>query len=101
MAARCKTHGISQSFVSIVLQIHKLSNDVVSKLNLDIANICKSNSFNSTDKNNISMNFLYKDGLHLLHSGKELTSKVLSGKKLTSKVHFFSITYFYKITHTI
>ena len=46
-------------------------------------------SFTSIDNNNILMNFLDKDGLHLLHSGKELNSKVLSGKELTSKVHFF------------
>ena len=47
-----------------MLCIHgKVLSDMVVKLNLAIANICKSNSFLFIDNNNISMKFLYKDGL--------------------------------------
>ena len=47
-----------------MLCIHgKVLSDMVVKLNLAIANICKSNNFLFIDNNNISMKFLYKDGL--------------------------------------
>ena len=73
--ATCKTHGISKIFVSSVLHTHEVSSIILAKLNLDIANICKSNSFHFIDKNNVSMNLLYNHGLNLLHSGKEILAK--------------------------
>ena len=68
-------HGINKIFASSVLNTHKVSNELIAKLNLDISNICKSSKFHYIDNNNISMNFLYKDGLHWLYSGKELLAK--------------------------
>ena len=50
---------------------------MVAKLNLDIANICKSNSFHFINNNNISINFLYKDGLHLLYLVKNTSKELL------------------------
>ena len=75
VAARCKMHGINKIFLSSVLNLFKISGDSIKKLNLDISNISKSNRFHFIDNSNISMNFLYKDGLHLLYSGKELLAK--------------------------
>ena len=75
IAARCKMHGIKKIFVSCVLNTHKVPSDIIAKLNLDISNTCRSNRFHFIDNSNISMNFLYKDGLHLLYSGKELLAK--------------------------
>ena len=49
---------------------HKVSSDLIAKLNLDISNICKSNRFHFIDNSSISMNFL-----HLSYSGKELLAK--------------------------
>ena len=72
IAARCKMHGMNKIFV---LNTGKVSSYLVTKLNLDIVNICKSNSFHFIVNNNISINFLYKDVLHLLYSGKELLAK--------------------------
>ena len=68
-------HGINKKFLSSVLNLFKISGDSIKKLNLDISNISKSNRFHFIDNSNISMNFLYKDGLHLLYSGKELLAK--------------------------
>ena len=68
-------HGISKIFLSSVLNSLKISGDSITKLNLDISNISKSNRFHFIDNSNISMNFLYKDGIHLLYSGKELLAK--------------------------
>ena len=68
-------HGINKIFLSSVLNLFKISGDSIKKLNLDISNISKSNRFHFIDNSNISMNFLYKDGLHLLYSGKELLAK--------------------------
>ena len=68
-------HGINKIFLSSVLYLFKISGDSIKKLNLDISNISKSNRFHFIDNSNISMNFLYKDGLHLLYSGKELLAK--------------------------
>ena len=61
---------------------------MVAKLNLDIANICKSNSFHFIDNNNTSINFLYKDGLYLFYSGTELQAKT-----------FYCNTMFYENTY--
>ena len=69
-------HGINKIFVSSVLNTHKVSSDLIAQLNLDISNICKRNRFHFIENSNISMNFLYKDGLHLLYSGKELLAKI-------------------------
>ena len=68
-------HGMSKIFVSSDLNTREVSSNMVVKLNLDIENMCKNNSFHFIDNNNIPMNFLYKDGLHLLYSGKELLAK--------------------------
>ena len=68
-------HGINKIFLSSVLNSLKISGDSITKLNLEISNISKSNRFHFIDNSNISMNFLYKDGLHLLYSGKELLAK--------------------------
>ena len=68
-------HGINKIFLSSVLSSLKISGDSITKLNLDISNISKSNRFHFIDNSNISMNFLYKDGIHLLYSGKELLAK--------------------------
>ena len=68
-------HGINKIFLSSVLNSLKISGDSITKLNLDISNISKSNRFHFIDNSNISMNFLYKDGIHLLYSGKELLAK--------------------------
>ena len=75
IAARCKMHGIKKIFVSCVLNTHKVPSDIIAKLNLDISNTCRGNRFHFIDNSNISMNFLYTDGLHLLYSGKELLAK--------------------------
>ena len=72
MEARCKTYGINKVFVSKILHTLNASSDIFSKLNLDIENVYKSNSFHFIGNNNISMIFLLRDCLHLLHSGKEL-----------------------------
>ena len=72
--ARCKMHGINKIFVSSVVNTHKVSSDLIAQLNLDISNFCKRNRFHFIENSNISMNFLYKDGLHL-YSGKELLAK--------------------------
>ena len=74
--ARCKMHGINKIFVSSVVNTHKVSSDLIAQLNLDISNFCKRNRFHFIENSNISMNFLYKDGLHLLYSGKELLAKI-------------------------
>ena len=68
-------HGINKIFLSSVLNSLKISGDSITKLNLEISNISKSNRFHFIDNSNISMNFLYKDGIHLLYSGKELLAK--------------------------
>ena len=68
-------HGINKIFLSSVVNSHKVSSDLIARLNLDISDIRKSNRFHFIDNSNISMNFLYKDGLHLLYSGKELLAK--------------------------
>ena len=68
-------HGINKIFLSSVLNSLKISGDSITKLNFDISNISKSNRFHFIDNSNISMNLLYKDGLHLLYSGKELLAK--------------------------
>ena len=58
IAARCKTHIICKIFVSSVLHTGKVSSDMVAKLNLDIDNIVKSNSFHFVDNNNVSINYI-------------------------------------------
>ena len=45
IAARCKMYCINKIFVSSVLNTHKVSSDLIAKLNLDISSICKSNRF--------------------------------------------------------
>ena len=56
-------HGINKIFLSSVVNSHKVSSDLIAKLNLEISDIRKSNRFHFIDNSNISMNFLYKDGL--------------------------------------
>ena len=58
-----------------VVNTHKVPSDLIAKLNLDISNICKCNRFHFIDNSKMSLNFLYKDGSHLLYSGKELLAK--------------------------
>ena len=69
-------HGIRKILVSGVLNTYKVSSNIVAMLNLDIANIYKSNSFYSIDINNMLMTFLYRDSLHLSHTGTELPERI-------------------------
>ena len=49
IAARCKMHVINKIFVSSVLNAHKVSSDLIAKLNLHISSICNINGFSFID----------------------------------------------------
>ena len=83
-AARCKTHIICKIFVSSVLHTGKVSSDMVAKLNLDIDNIVKSNSFHFVDNNNVSINYILVQKYTKIYIPSRHTSK-LTGSSLNKE----------------
>ena len=67
ITARCIAHGITKVFFSsVLLCTRKVSNNVVAKLNLDIANICKDNIFHFSNNNN--MPFFWMKMVYIYHT---------------------------------
>ena len=71
MAILCRDDGVNDVFVSaMICRTNTFLNGTVKRLNFSLKQICEENWYFFIDNSNIEIRDLYKDGIHLLESGK-------------------------------
>ena len=71
----CEDSGISRILISGLVQSSKVSPDVIDQVNKSLKEICLTNDLVFIDNSNIFSTNLYKDGIHLLESGKVVLAR--------------------------
>ena len=71
MAILCCDYVVNDVFISVVIcRRGKFLNGKVKRVNLLLKQICEENGYFFIDNSNIEIRDLWKDGIHLLESGK-------------------------------
>ena len=82
---KCKRVGVRNTFVSSLMYTTRVSLPLLDRVYSLISNYCRENACFYNDNRNISGFCLYKDGLHLLESGK----KILANNFIVNLNKFF------------
>ena len=72
MVKKCRNYGIKHIFVSGLVVTRRLSVEFLEDLQQKLVSVCNDIQVHFIDNRNISGCYLFKDGLHLLDSGKGL-----------------------------
>ena len=71
MAILCRDYGVNDVFISaMICRRGKSLNRKVKRVNFFLKQICGKNGYFFIDNSNIEIRDLWKDGIHLLESGK-------------------------------
>ena len=71
MAILCRDYGVNDVFISaMICRRGKFLNGKVKRVNFLLKQICEENGYFFIDNSNIEFRDLWKDGIHLLESGK-------------------------------
>ena len=71
MAILCRDYGVNDIFISaMICRRGKFLNGKVKRVNFLLKHICEENGYFFIDNSNIEIRDLWKDGIHLLESGK-------------------------------
>ena len=70
IANHCKNFDVKQIIISGVTLTVWLSASFIYQLNNSMRVLCQTHGYSFTDKNNVSSEILWQDGLHLNNSGK-------------------------------
>ena len=71
MAILCRDYGVNDVFISaMICRRSKFLNGKVKPVNFLLKQICEENGYFFIDNSNIEIRDLWKDGIHLLESGK-------------------------------
>ena len=71
MAILCRDYGVNDVFISVMIcRRGKFLNGKVERVNFLLKQICEENGYFFIDNSNIEIRDLWKDGIHLLESGK-------------------------------
>ena len=82
---KCKRVGVRNIFVSGLVYTTRVSLPILERVHSLISNYCRENACFYIDNRNIRGFCLYKDGLHLLESGK----KILANNFIVNLNKFF------------
>ena len=86
MAILCRDYGVSYVFISVMICIRgKFLNGKVKRVNFLLKQIREENGYFFIDNSNIEIRDLWKDGIHLLESGKT--------KLAENFIYFFNNSY--------
>ena len=69
---KCKSAGITRILISGIVVNKKLTSAYISSVNQRISNVCRDISFVFIDNNNSPTSSFFRDGLHLLETGKRV-----------------------------
>ena len=72
IAWKCKKYGIEKVLISGLLTTIRLAQDVTEKVNKLVKNMCNIEGYCYVNNDNITRANLFKDGLHLLDTGKQI-----------------------------
>ena len=71
LAIICCDYGVNDVFISVIIcRRDKFLNGKVKRVNFLLKQICEENGYFFIDNSNIEIRDLWKDGIHLLESGK-------------------------------
>ena len=71
MAILCRNNGVNDIFISaMICRSGKFLNEKLKRINFLLKLICEENEYFFIDNSNIEIRYLWKDGIHLLESGK-------------------------------
>ena len=77
IALRCRSHNIATIFISSIVYSTKVSHTIIQKLNELLLNECTKYDFHLVDNRAVSSENLWKDGVHLVESGKVIIANNL------------------------
>ena len=77
IALRCRSHNIATIFISSIVYSTKVSHTIIQKLNELLLNECTKYDFHLVDNGAFSKENLWKDGFHLVESGKVIIANNL------------------------
>ena len=72
IAQKCKRYGIQKVLISGLLTTNRLAQDCIEEVNKLIKNMCNIEGYCYGNIDNITRANLFKDGLHLLDTGKQI-----------------------------
>ena len=72
MTKKCRNFGVKYIFVSGLVCTKRILTEFLEDIHLKLGNVCKEMQVYFMDNRNITGFYLYRDGLHLLDSGKKL-----------------------------
>ena len=72
IAQKCKRSGIQKVLISWLLTANRLAQDLIEEVNKLIKNMCNIEGYCCVNNDNITRANLFKDGLHLLDTGKQI-----------------------------
>ena len=71
MAGKCKSSGIKKVFISGIVKNTQINDFIIQAVNRKIYDDCQKEDYSFIINDGIGSNDLFKDGLHLLDSGKQ------------------------------
>ena len=77
IALRCRSHNIATIFISSIIYSTKVSHTIIQKLNELLLNEFTKYGFHLADNGAVSEENLWKDGIHLVESGKVIIANNL------------------------
>ena len=77
IALRCQSHNIAAIFISSIVYSTKVSHAIIQKLNGLLLNGCTKYGFHLVDNGAVSKENLWRDGVHLVDSGRVIIANNL------------------------
>ena len=72
MVQKCRGFGVKRVFLSGIVYTKRIAWQILNDVHDRLVSLCKSLEINYIDNRNIRETHLFKDGLHLLDTGKRL-----------------------------
>ena len=72
MIKKCRNFGVKHIFISGLVYTKRIIIEFLENVLLKLVNVCKEMQVSFIDSRNVTGFYLFRDGLHLLESGKKL-----------------------------
>ena len=79
-AVQCRNYNISSVFISGIIYSSKVDYSLIDSLNQLLYEECIKFGFTFVNNGAVSQNNLWKDGIHLLQSGRQIVANILINK---------------------
>ena len=77
MVQKCRGFGVKRVFLSGIVYTKRIARQILNDVYDRLVSLCKRLEINYTDNRNIRETHLFKDGLHLLDTGKRILANNL------------------------